>query len=203
MASTRDSRPALATRSIRSCDSKHDLVGGHALFALGYACDIDRDAGPSASRKLGGRAGQSRGAHVLNRDQRIGAHQFEASLEEEFLHEGISDLNGRSLLFGRFIELGGRHGRAMDSVLAGLGADIEDRIALSFCAREEDPILGGDPETKSIHQGIEVVAIFEGHLASDGRYAGTVPIRRDARDNTSEEGAVLGNRERTEGAASS
>jgi len=43
---------------------------------------------------------------VLDADERVGLHHFEARFEEELLHERIADLNGRPLLGGLFSALG-------------------------------------------------------------------------------------------------
>jgi hypothetical protein len=54
---------------------------------------------PARARGLGGGAGEAGRAHVLDADQRVGGHDLEAGLEQQLLHEGIADLNGRPLLF--------------------------------------------------------------------------------------------------------
>ena len=67
-----------------------------------------------------------------------GRHQFEAGFEQQLLGEGVADLNGRALLLGVGLEGGGSHGRAMDAVAPGLGAEIDDRIADAGGRRIED-----------------------------------------------------------------
>ncbi len=84
---------------------------------------------PPLSRHLGRRGGEARRAHVLDRDDRVRRHQLEARFEQQLLGERIADLHGRALLLRILVELGRRHGRAMDAVAPGLRADIDDRIA--------------------------------------------------------------------------
>ena len=69
------------------------------------------------------------GAHVLDRDDGVGRHQLQAGLDQQLLGERVADLHGRALLLGIGGELGRGHGGAMDAVAAGLGADIDHRIA--------------------------------------------------------------------------
>ena len=50
-----------------------------------------------AARHLERRAGEPRRAHVLDADDRVGAHQLEARLEQALLGERVADLHGRAL----------------------------------------------------------------------------------------------------------
>ena len=63
------------------------------------------------------------------RDDRVLCHQLEAGFEQQFLGERVADLHGRALFLGTVVELGRGHGGAVDAVAAGLGADIDDRLA--------------------------------------------------------------------------
>ena len=74
----------------------------------------------------GGEAGR---AHVLDGDDGVGRHQLEAGLQQQLLDERIADLHGRALALAVLVELGRGHGGAVDAVAAGLGADIDHRIA--------------------------------------------------------------------------
>ena len=38
------------------------------------------------------------GAHVLDGDDHVGCHQFEARLDQQLLGEGVADLDGGALL---------------------------------------------------------------------------------------------------------
>ena len=67
-------------------------------------------------------------------------HQFEAGLEQALLGERIADLNGRALFLGAVVELGRRHGGAVNAVAAGLGAEIDDRQADAFGLGIKNPI---------------------------------------------------------------
>ena len=108
---------------------QHDLVRRHAALALWNERDVDLDACAAARSHFRRRAGQPGRAHVLDPDQRVGAHHLQAGFEQELLHERIADLHGRPL-FRRFLaELGGRHRRAVDAVAAGLGPDVVHGVA--------------------------------------------------------------------------
>jgi hypothetical protein len=76
---------------------QHHLVGRHAGLALGTLSSSARCRGRPwrPSRRRGGEAGR---AHVLDGDDGVGRHQFEAGLEQQLLGEGVADLHGRALL---------------------------------------------------------------------------------------------------------
>ena len=99
---------------------EHDLVAGHAGFALGDAVEFDGEAEAAARAHLAGGAGEAGGAHVLNAEDGSGGHGFEAGFEEELFHEGVAHLDVGALLFGAFGELFAGHGGAVDAVAAGL-----------------------------------------------------------------------------------
>ena len=78
--------------------AEHDLVGGHAGFAHRHAVEVELDAEPALAGHLDRGRGQPGRAHVLDRDDRVGLHQFEAGLDQQFLGERVADLHGRPLL---------------------------------------------------------------------------------------------------------
>src|SRR6185437_10179685 len=84
--------------------AEHDFVRRHARFALRNAIQLDLDTHPAARSHFAGRAGEPRGAHILNRDDCTGAHRFEARFEQQFFHERIADLHIRALLLRLFVE---------------------------------------------------------------------------------------------------
>ena len=86
--------------------AEHDFVRGHAGFALGNFGEIDLDAGAAAGSHFHGGTSEAGSAHVLNRHDRAGLHGFEAGFEQQLLHEGVTDLHVRALLFRLFGELG-------------------------------------------------------------------------------------------------
>ena len=142
--STSSSRPFSATSSMRSCALReHDLVAGHAGFALRHVVELDLEADAAARAHLAGGAGEAGGAHVLNADDRAGLHRFEAGLEQQLLHEGIAHLHVGALLLGAFGELLAGHGGAVDAVAAGLGADVDHRIADAGGLGVEDLVACG------------------------------------------------------------
>ncbi len=116
--------------------AEHDLVGGHAGLAHRHQVEVERDAEPALAGHLDRGRGQPGRAHVLDRDDRVALHQFEAGLDQQFLGERVADLHRRALLAGVAAELGRGHRRAMDAVAPGLGADIDDRRSPAPAAAE-------------------------------------------------------------------
>src|SRR5690606_37477296 len=111
---------------------QHHLVSAHALFAHRYLVEIKPDAEIALGAHLDGRAGEAGCTYVLDGDDRAGCHQFEAGFQQALFGERITDLDGRALLLDRIVELGRRHGRATDTVAAGLGTEIDDRKTYAF-----------------------------------------------------------------------
>ena len=128
---------------------EHDLVGGHAGLAHRHLVEVELDAEPALAGHLDRGRGQARRAHVLDRDDGVARHQLEAGLDQQLLGEGIADLHGRALRLGIVAELGRGHGRAVDAVAPGLGADIDHRIAEARGGRIEDPVGAGDADASS------------------------------------------------------
>jgi hypothetical protein len=114
-------------------------------------------------------------------------HHFEARLEQQLLHERIADLHRRSLLGALVVELGRGHGRAVDAVASGLGADVIDGIADARCHSFDDVRRLGDAETEDVDQRIAGVARIEADLAADGRNPDAVAVAGDAGDDTFEQ----------------
>ena len=77
---------------------EHDLVGGHAGLAHRHLVELELDAEAALGRHLERRGGEAGRAHVLDGDDGVGRHQFEAGLEQQLLGERIADLHGRALL---------------------------------------------------------------------------------------------------------
>ena len=104
-----------------------------------------------------GRRGEARRAHVLDGDDRVGRHQLEAGFEQQLFGERIADLHRRALLFRILVELGRRHGRAVDAVAPGLGADIDDGIAGALGGRQEDLVRAREADAHRVDQNVAVV----------------------------------------------
>ena len=145
---------------MRSCDSDSMIsYGVMPVSRCGTSDDVDLDAGAAARSHLGRRAGQPRGAHVLDADERVGLHHLETRLEQQLLHERIADLHGRPLLRRLVVELRRRHRRAVNAVAAGLGADVIDGVADAGGDALDDVGRPGDAETEHVDQRIARVAI--------------------------------------------
>ena len=170
--------------------AEHDLVGGHARFALGDVLQVDLDAGAGAAAHLAGRTREAGGAHVLNADNGAGVHGFEAGFKEELFKKRVAHLHVGPLLLGLFGELVGGHGGAVDAVAAGLGADIDDGIADTFGPAEEDLVLRDDAEGKDVDERVAVVGLVEDAFAADGGDAEAVAVVGDAADDAFEDAPV-------------
>ena len=180
---------------------EHDLVRRHAGLALRDAADVDLDAAAAASAHLRCRAGQAGRAHVLDADERVGLHQLEARLEEQLLHERIADLHRGTFLRRLLVELGRRHGRPMDAIAAGLGADVVDGVADARRVALDERIGLRDSEAEDVDQRIARIRVVERDLAADRRDADAVAVAGDAGDHAFDDAAVaraVGTLERTE-----
>src|SRR3546814_15760827 len=87
----------------------------------------------------------------------------------DLLGEGVADLHGGTLLFRVFGEFGGCHGGAMDAVAAGLGADIDHRIAEAGGGRIEKPVLLPQANGYRVYEDVAVVAGVGIHRDAGGR----------------------------------
>ena len=171
--------------------AQHDLVGRHAGFALRHQIQLDLQAHAAAPAHLAGRAGQPGRAHVLNADDRAGLHGFEAGFQQQLLQERIADLHVGPLGFRLFAELLAGHGGAMNAVAAGLGADVDHRIAFARGLGVENLIAPHQSQREGVDQRIARVAALELHLAADVRHAEAVAVRGDAADHALHHGVVL------------
>ena len=166
---------------------QHDFVRRHAGLALRHERDVDLDAGAAARSHLGGRAGQPRRAHVLDADERVGLHHFEARLEQQLLHERIADLHRRPLLRRLVVELRRRHRRAVNAVASGLGADVIHAVADAGRDTFDDVRGLGDAEAEDVDQRVARVRRVERNLAADRRNADAVAVAGDAGDHAFEQ----------------
>ena len=171
--------------------AQHDFVRRHAGFALRHAIEFDLDAGAAAPAHLAGGAGQAGGAHVLNADDGAGLHGFEAGFEQQLFEERVADLHVGPLGLGGFAEFLAGHGAAVDAVAAGLGADVDDGIALAGGARVKDLVAPDQPEREGIDQRIAGVARLELGLAAEVGHAKAVAVGGDAADHAFHDRVIL------------
>ena len=87
---------------------QHQLVRGHARFALWHEVEVDVDADATLRRHLDGRRGQARRTHVLNGDNRVHAHELEAGFQQQLFGEWIPYLHRGSLFLPRLALEGAR-----------------------------------------------------------------------------------------------
>ena len=170
---------------------KHDLVARHAGFALRHVVELDVEANAAACAHLAGGAGEARGAHVLNADDRAGLHRFEACLEQQLFHEWIAHLHVGALLVGALSELLARHGGAVDAVAAGLGADVDHRIADAGGLGVEDLVLADQAEREGVDQRVAAVAGLKARFAAQVGHAEAVAVAGDAGDDAFDDLVIL------------
>ena len=199
------SRPHFANTESTSCSrprcghqqhallrfAQHHFVGCHAGLALRHARELDFDAQAAARRHLARRAGESRRAHVLNRDDRAGLHRFEARLQQQLFHERVAHLHVGPLLLRFFGEFGGsQQRRAVNAVAPRFCADINHRIARAARLREKQIFFFRNAERQDVHQWIGGIARLELHFAADGWHAKAVSVMRDAAHHAVEDAPV-------------
>ena len=163
--------------------AQEHFVGAQCLGSARNRVEIELDAIARPVCHFDRRRGQAGRAHVLDARQAIGRKDFQASFEEQFLHEGVAHLNGRELAVGFFAKLGARHGGAMNSVSTCLGADVDDRVADAFRDAEEEVFGLGNAHRKRVDQDVPVVARIELHFTAHRRDADAVAVAADARDH--------------------
>ena len=78
--------------------------------------------------------------HILDGDDGVGRHEFQAGFEEQFLGEGVAHLHRWPLLLGGVAEFGRGHGRAVDPVASGFGTHVRHRISRAAGFRTEDAV---------------------------------------------------------------
>ena len=159
------------------------FVSGHAGLAAGYAIEVECDSEIALGAHFDRRGGEARRAHVLNRDDRAGLHQFEAGFEQQLFGEWIADLHRWALFLRVGLESGRCHGRAMDSVAPGFRAEIDDLVADSAGLGVENLSCVGDPHRHRVDENIAVVALVEIRRAADGRHPEAIAIGTDSGDD--------------------
>ena len=102
----------------------------------------------------------------MNADNRTGLHGFEASLEKQFLEKGVANLHVGPLGFRSLAEFFARHGRAVNSIAPGFGADVNHWIAFAGSSRVENLVLAHQAESERIYQRIAGIARLELCLAT-------------------------------------
>ncbi len=171
--------------------AQHDFVRRHRGLALGHKIELNFQPHTAPPAHLAGRAGEPRRSHVLNADNRAGLHGFQAGFEQQFFQKGVADLHVRPLGLRLFAELFARHGGAVDAIPAGLGADVDHRIAFPGGPGVEDLVAAHQSQRKRVDQRISRVAAFELHLAADIRHAEAVSVGCDAAHHAFQHGVVL------------
>ena len=164
--------------------AEHHLVSRHGLFALWHGIKVESDAETALVSHLHRRAGEACRAHVLDRDHRIGGHQFETGFEQALFGEGIAHLNGRPLVLAVPVEFRRGHRGAPHAVASRLRAKIDDRHADTARGRVEDPVGVHDAGGKGVHEAVSVVAAVKPYLAAYRRHAKGIAVATDSLDDS-------------------
>ena len=177
---------------------QEDLVGGHPRLALRRPVEVHPHPAPAPGGDFGGGTGQPGGAHVLDGDQRVALHEFEAGLQQEFLQERVADLHRGPLGLRLVVERRGGHRRALDAVAAGLRPDAVHRMPRRLRPGAEQPVRRRETQREGVHQRVQRVAVLEPDFPSHGGDAHAVPVVGDAGDRPGEPPAVVPVGERAE-----
>src|SRR5579871_3567972 len=94
-----------------------------------------------------------------------------------------SNLHGRPLLLGILAELGRSHGGAMNSVAAGLRAEINNGAADAGRLGVEDLVLLGDADSHGVDENVAVVARVKPDRAADSRHPEGIAVAADTGDD--------------------
>jgi hypothetical protein len=102
-----------------------------------------------------------------------------------------SFLNGRAPLLGGFLEGGGGHGGAVNTVAARLGAHVEDGIAHTLRSSAKDAVLVHRSDRHHIHERITGVFRREPHFPTQVGNTEAVAVPADTRDHALDEAPGL------------
>ena len=169
---------------------EHDLVWRHAVLALRHGVQLDFDAYAPTVPHLGGRTRQSGRAHVLNAEDGVGLHGLQARFQQQLLEERVADLHVGALGLGVLVKLGRRHGRALNTVPAGLGSYVDDRIADAARRSQKNRVLAEDAEGERIDERVRAEARVERSLAADRGHAEAVAVMRDTLHDAAHDAAI-------------
>ena len=171
---------------------QHHLVGAHAGLAHGHRVEVEADPEAPFVPHLHRRAGEARGAHVLDGHDGAGGHQLQAGLEQTLLGERVADLHGGAQRLGPLAEARGGHGGAAHPVAARLGAEVDDRAADAGGGGGEDGRGLHDAGGEGVDEDVARIARVEAHLPTHGGHAEGVGVAPDACDHARDERAGAG-----------
>src|SRR5690606_9404982 len=159
-----------------------DLTGGE-LLAQEHLVQLDVHAAVAVGGELGGGAGDTGGAEVLDALDDAGGEHLQAALDEHLLHEGVADLDGGPLGGAGLVGGGaGEDGGAADAVAAGAGAEEHDLVAHARGVGEVDVLVAQHAEAQRVDERVALVGRVELGLAADVGQAQAVGVPGDAGD---------------------
>ena len=159
---------------------QQELVGRHALFAGRNTIEIQFHTKPPFGGHLGTTAGQPRSPHVLRCDHIAAGEGLQTGFDQSLLQEGITHLNGRTIIQGIGTELSAGKAGAPHTVPAGGAAHVNDGIADALGTGFDDVLGLHQPEGHGIHQGVTGVGGVKGHLTPHGGHPDAIAVMGDA-----------------------
>ena len=168
--------------------AEHHLVRRHTLGAARDDVDIDAHAHAALGRHLARRAGEARGAEILDRLDRVHGDEFERRLHEELFEERIAHLHRRPLRVVSRTELERREQRcAGDAIAAGVRSDEVHRAPRTSRVREAQAVALDEADAHRVHEGVVLVAALERYVARDVGDADAVAVRTDTADDAADQ----------------
>src|SRR5690606_25307356 len=121
-------------------------------------------------------------AEVLDALDDARGEELEAALDEDLLHEGVTDLDARSLRGTAVVEGLAREDRgSADAVAARARAEQHDLVARPRGVREVDVLVAQHPDAQRVDERVGLVRGVEDELAADVGQTEGVAIATDAR----------------------
>ncbi len=174
------------------------LPGLHPRFPPRDALEFNIHSHPARGRHLRGGAGYSRRAHVFEAHDGPGFQNLQAGLDETFLCEGVSDLDGGTLFFILAELVAGEDAGPADTVPARGVSHHEDGIAFAPSGGGGDLVLLRYPYGHYIYEAIAPITLIELYLTANGGNAQAVAVELDTVNHSGEQVARVRVGERAE-----
>jgi len=139
-------------------------------------------------RRLRDGTGDAGRTKVLEAFHEPALDQFQAGLDEEFLGERITHLDGGTLGGARLVERGaGEDARPADAIATGGRAEQDDRVAGAGRRSARQVALLQEPHGHHVDQRVLAITGVEDEFAADRRHAHAVAVAAHAVDDAAHE----------------